>query len=83
MMDIEVYGVFIVPLILGLVEIAKKAGLPSKWSPVFAVVLGLVAGLTLLFPGDPGQGVVIGLALGLSATGLYSGAKNIHEEVKK
>lgn len=82
-MDIEVYGVFIVPLIIGLVEAAKRVGLPSKWSPVLAVVLGLLAGIMLLFPEDLRQGVVVGLALGLSATGLYSGAKNIHEEVKK
>lgn len=83
MMDMEIYGVFIVPLIIGMVEIVKRAGLPSKWSPVFAVVLGLLAGMLLLFPEDIRQGVVVGLALGLSATGLYSGTKNIHEEVKK
>lgn len=82
-MDMEIYGVFIVPLIIGMVEIVKRAGLPSKWSPVFAVVLGLLAGMLLLFPEDIRQGVVVGLALGLSATGLYSGTKNIHEEVKK
>lgn len=82
-MDMDIYGVFIVPLIIGLVEIVKRAGLPSKWSPVFAVVLGLLAGMLLLFPEDIRQGVVVGLALGLSATGLYSGTKNIHEEVKK
>jgi len=83
MMDMEIYGVFIVPLIIGMVEIVKRAGLPSKWSPVFAVVLGLLAGMLLLFPEDIRQGVVVGLALGLSATGLYSGTKNIHEEVRK
>lgn len=82
-MDMEIYGVFIVPLIIGMVEIVKRAGLPSKWSPVFAVVLGLLAGMLLLFPEDIRQGVVVGLALGLSATGLYSGTKNIHEEVRK
>lgn len=82
-MEWEIYGVALIPAILGLVELAKKAGLPDKWSPVFAVVLGLGAGLTLLFPGDLGQGVVVGLALGLSATGLYSGAKNVKEELQE
>jgi len=82
-MDIEVYGVFIVPLIIGLVEAAKRVGFPDKWSPLLSVVLGLIAGLTILFPSDLGQGVIVGIALGLSATGLYSGTKNIHEEVRK
>lgn len=82
-MEIEIYGVILVPLILGLVEVSKRVGLPTKWSPVLAVVLGLLAGIMLLFPEDLRQGVVVGLALGLSATGLYSGAKNINEEVRK
>lgn len=82
-MEWEIYGVIIVPVIVGLVEAGKKAGLPDKWSPLLSLVLGLVAGLAALFPGDPVQGVVVGLALGLSATGLYSGAKNVKEELKE
>lgn len=78
----EIYGILIVPLILGLVEVAKRVGLPDKWSPILSVVLGLLAGVLLLFPEDIRQGVVVGLALGLSATGLYSGAKNIKEELQ-
>lgn len=81
-MDMEIYGILIVPLILGLVEVAKRVGLPDKWSPILSVVLGLLAGVLLLFPEDIRQGVVVGLALGLSATGLYSGAKNIKEELQ-
>lgn len=82
-MDIEVYGVVLVPTILGLVEVSKRVGLPDKWSPILSVILGLFAGILLLFPEDIRQGIVVGLALGLSATGLYSGAKNINEEVRK
>lgn len=81
-MDMEIYGVLIVPLILGLVEVSKRVGLPDKWSPLLSVVLGLISGLTVLFPGEPVKGVVVGLALGLSATGLYSGTKNIKEELQ-
>ena len=81
-MDMEIYGILIVPLILGLVEVAKRVGLPDKWSPILSVVLGLLAGVLLLSPEDIRRGVVVGLALGLSATGLYSGTKNIKEELQ-
>jgi len=80
--DMEIYGILIVPLILGLVEVAKRVGLPDKWSPILSVVLGLLAGVLLLSPEDIRRGVVVGLALGLSATGLYSGTKNIKEELQ-
>lgn len=80
--QMELYGVALVPLILALVEMAKRIGLPEKWSPVLSVVLGLVGGF-LLFLDDPIQGAVVGLALGLSATGLYSGTKNVKEGVEQ
>lgn len=81
-MDAEVFGVALVPLILALVELCKRTGLPDKWSPVLSVVLGLLAGVFLLDTGDLYEGIVVGLALGLSATGLYSGTKNVKEGVE-
>lgn len=81
--QLEVYGVVVVPLILALVEGCKRAGLPAKYSPLLALVLGLVAGVFLLHPGDLAQGVVVGVAVGLAATGLYSGSKNVKEGVEQ
>lgn len=80
--DVEVFGVAIVPLILALVELFKQTGFPNKWSPVLSVFLGLLAGVFVLDTGDLYEGIVVGLALGLSATGLYSGTKNIREGVE-
>lgn len=82
LMDAEVFGVALVPLILALVELFKRTGLPDKWSPVLSVVLGLLAGVFVLDTGDLYEGIVVGLALGLSATGLYSGTKNVKEGVE-
>lgn len=78
-MDVEVFGVALVPIILGLVELFKRTGFPDKWSPVLSVILGLLAGVYLLDTGSLSEGIVVGLALGLSATGLYSGTKNVKE----
>ena len=76
MENITIYGVVIVPLIIGLVQLVKGLDmLPVKYAPLLALLFGLAAGALLHF-GDWPQAVVVGLALGLSAVGLYSGAKN-------
>lgn len=72
----EVYDVAIIPLILGLVELFKRGGLPLKYSPFVAVVFGLLYGIFYI-DGEIKQSIIVGLMLGLSATGLYSGTKNL------
>ncbi len=79
MENITIYGVVIVPLIIGLVEVVKKLDLiPCKFMPLVALVFGLGAGAVLHYP-DIVQTVVVGLALGLASVGLYSGAKNVSQ----
>lgn len=75
----EVYDIAIVPLIVGLVELVKKLGLPSKFCPIVGVVLGVVIGMVYVSPTDIAKGVLVGASLGLSAVGLYSGTKNTKE----
>jgi hypothetical protein len=70
MMDLTIA----VPVILALVEVAKRTGLPNKYAPVLSVVLGVV------FVGIWGDSVLTdalfeGLVTGLTASGLYSGVK--------
>ncbi|MGE8207842.1 hypothetical protein ACQKP0_25590 [Heyndrickxia sp. NPDC080065] len=72
----EIYDVAIIPLILGIVELFKKGGLPAKYSPFVAVVFGLAFGIFYL-DASVKESVIVGLMLGLSASGLYSGTKNI------
>jgi len=78
----EIYNVAIIPLIVGVVELAKKLGLPDKFAAVLSAVLGVVIGLVYVAPNDPAKGVLIGLSMGLSASGLYSGVKNTAEGIK-
>ncbi len=74
-----VYDVLIVPFIVGIVELVKKLGLPSKFCPVVSVILGVIIGLVYISPNDIAQGILVGASLGLSAVGLYSGTKNTKE----
>lgn len=72
----EVYDVVLIPLIVGIVELFKKAGLSKKMSPLISLVVGIGFGVVYVANFDWKQGVLVGLMLGLSASGLYSGSKN-------
>lgn len=72
----EIYDVAIIPLILAIVSLFKVAGFPNKYSPFVAVILGIAFGVFYMDVSTK-QGIIVGLMLGLSATGLYSGTKNI------
>lgn len=75
----EIYDVAILPIIIGLVELFKKVGVPAKALPFIALILGVAIGITYIAPGDIKQGLIVGVMLGLSASGLYSGTKNTIE----
>lgn len=70
-----------VPAVIALVTLAKDLGLPSRLSPVVALVLGVALSLfAALAVGDGGnwyEPVAKGVILGLSASGLYDGARAI------
>jgi hypothetical protein len=74
-MATEVWGVLLAPVIVGLVEVAKRAGLPSRFAPLLALALGVgVVGAVAARP-DAARVLLWGAALGLSACGLYSGGR--------
>lgn len=81
MFDVQIFGVSAVGAIIAVVTLAKESGFPTKYCPVLALVLGVAAGVFFVQPHDLQQGVVEGLALGLSAIGVYSGVKNVKEGV--
>ncbi len=63
-----------VPLILAAIQAIKKGtGLPGKYSSLVAIALGIA--YALLIKGPTIENGLIGLAIGLSASGLYSGGK--------
>ncbi|WP_338451841.1 hypothetical protein R4Z09_08220 [Niallia oryzisoli] len=71
----EFLNLVVIPLIIGMVEIIKKAGLPVRFAPIVAVAIGLFFGIFYL--DTLKEGIIVGLMVGLSASGLYSGSKNI------
>ena len=65
----------IIAVVLGLVEVVKRIGLPSRFCPLLAVVIGVLA--SFISPsGSIGLTIMVGVIYGLSASGFYSGVKN-------
>jgi hypothetical protein len=68
--------VFVIPMIVGLVELARRAGLGSARSSALAIVLGLTVRLAYTAAGGTTEpaawvdAVVQGLTIGVSASGL-------------
>jgi uncharacterized membrane protein (DUF441 family) len=70
------------PVTVGIVEVAKRAGLPVRWAPVFALIAGVVLALLAAwgnvlggYEGNWARVALGGLLAGLAASGLYSGVK--------
>lgn len=79
-MTFEIYDVALVPIIMGVVQVFKQIGLPKRFSPLLALLLGIAGGIFYVCPTDIKSGIMVGIVLGLSATGLYSGSKNMIEK---
>ncbi|NDI37194.1 hypothetical protein [Chengkuizengella sediminis] len=79
-MDFQVYDIAIVPIIVALVHLAKQLGLGAKFQPVLSLVLGVATGIFYVAPGDPKQAILVGIVMGLAASGLWSGVKNTVEK---
>lgn len=67
----------IIPVIMGLSELLKKIGIDAKYIPVVDLIFGVLAGVFYVYPTDIKAGVFFGIIIGLSACGMYSGAKNL------
>ncbi len=79
-MDIDLAIVAgVAPIVIGLVAIAKEAGLPSRWAGVAAALLGLLAGLAPVGDMTLVVAALSGLVGGLTAAGVYSGQKAARE----
>jgi len=73
----EIYDVVLIPLIIGLIEVFKIFGISKRTMPILSLVLGVLAGTIYIYPHDLKAGVLVGLMMGLSASGMYSGGKAI------
>lgn len=70
-------------IIIGIAEVIKRLGLDSKYIPLIDLALGLIAGISIYTAHlgyAPIEGIVVGIALGLSACGTFSGIKNLTQD---
>lgn len=74
--QLTAYGVALVPVLVGLSELLKRFGVPSRFIPLSAMLMGYFFAYYYLAQGDFKQALLLGTVLGLSAIGLFSGAKN-------
>lgn len=79
----EITDVLLIGVIIAIVELLKNAGVPSKLLPFIALVLGLLGGTIYLFQGDIKTGIIAGLMMGLSASGVYSGYSTLKNKSKE
>lgn len=71
-----------IALIIALAQLIKEVGCPTKYIPLIDLGLGILSGV-VVFGIFMGQGILVGVLLGiaegLSACGLFSGIKNVKE----
>ena len=71
-----------IALIISLAQLIKEVGCPTKYIPLIDLGLGILSGV-VIFGIFMGQGILVGVLLGiaegLSACGLFSGIKNFKE----
>lgn len=77
-----------VPAVIALCTIARDLGLPSKVTPVFALLCGVaLQALQALSMGDATTNwpevLIQGVLLGLGASGMYDGAKVVGKQANK
>lgn len=75
-----------VALIMAIAELVKRMGLDSRYIPLVDLGLGVLSGIVVytIYTGmQPIEGIVLGIALGLSACGLFSGVKNVANVIKE
>jgi hypothetical protein len=65
-----------------MVELLKMYGMKRRLLPLMALAFGVLGGIFYIYPDDPKAGILVGIMMGLSASGLYSGGKAVVEREK-
>jgi len=66
-------------VVMGLSQVAKELGVKVKLIPLLNLILGIMAGILYVSPGNFKFGILSGITIGLSASGFYSGVKNVRQ----
>lgn len=76
-MQFDYEGIALIPVITVLVNLIKKVGISNRIAPVLSIVIGLIFGVVFYGEGDLKKGLLAGLVMGMSASGLYSNGKSV------
>ncbi|RBP46927.1 hypothetical protein [Garciella nitratireducens] len=82
MLDLFAAASIFIPVMVGLAKIAQMVMLPKKWTPIWNLAIGLVIAVVYVYPEDIKTSIMVGIMLGLSASGLYSGVKNTTQAIR-
>lgn len=76
-------GISLIAVIIGISELMKLLGFNVKFIPVVNVVTGMIGGVVYLNPNNIKLGVLQGLVMALTASGVYSSSKSVIEGIKE
>ena len=71
-MELNQDFLILVPITIGLVEVVKRAGLSTRYAPMFAII---AASTLAFFLGGTYDAIAQGIIAGLTASGLFAGVK--------
>lgn len=69
------HAIVLTSAVVGLTQAFKIAGIPSKYCPTLAVIIGMIMQLALA--GLSAENAITGIVIGLSAVGLYESGTRI------
>lgn len=75
MENIDLVNIGLIPAVTAVVSAIKVTGVSKKWIPIISMAVGILG--VMAFDGFSGINTIIGVITGLSASGLYSGAKTM------
>ena len=75
MENLSLYGVMAIPLVTGIVEMLTSMGFSKRFAPLISLIVGVAVGVIGFSDGSTLKGIVVGCAIGLSASGFYSAVK--------
>lgn len=75
-------AVLIAPIIIGIVQALKVTKLPDRYAPIMSIAVGVMIAFMTGRGDFWGDSALSGVIYGLSASGLYSGAKSFMTKEK-
>lgn len=76
-MQFDYEGIALIPVITVLVNLIKKVGISNRIIPSISIVIGIIFGVIFYGEGDLKKGILAGMVMGMSASGLYSNGKSV------